>query len=429
MEPVVFALIGAAIILAYWLPRWISPRDPVATPLLIVAGLSLGLLMPRLSYQLNPLGDAEEWTLAAEVTVIISLFGAGLMIDNWNNKRAWMPAVRLLVIAMPLTIGALALLGWWAAGLSLAAAVLLGAVMAPTDPVLAGGVQVGKPLEGGEDPARLTLATEAGLNDGLAFPFVHLALMVAAAGNVVSGALLGEWALDRVVIKIAVGLLSGLGIGWLLGKILFDWPRRNPLAQTEAGIVAFAAVLLTYGVTELLHGYGFIAAFIAGIVVRQSERHHRFNRTLHGFTESVELMLTALILLALGISLPQLWPWMDWISLGIAAALVLLIRPAAGFLSLSGVKVRNRERAVMAMYGIRGVGSIYYVAYAFGKQDFGDEGRIWAIVALSIILSTLVHGLTGELAVERASEGAEHDLGGDAVAMKSHGEDKQTSSS
>ena len=165
---------------------------------------------------------------------------------------------------MPLTIAAVAFAGWAIGGLTIAGAVLLAAVLAPTDPVLAGDLQVGRPLEGGEHPVRFALTTEAGLNDGLAFPFVLLGLVIAAEGFA-PGSWGLEWLARDVVYRIVVGALSGAGIGWLLGKITFNIPRENELARTESGVVAFAGVLVGYGVTELLEGYGFVAAFMTGL--------------------------------------------------------------------------------------------------------------------------------------------------------------------
>lgn len=229
---------------------------------------------------------------------------------------------------MPLSIAALAVLGWAAAGMTVAGGLLLGAVLAPTDPVLAGDVHVGPPHEGGEHPVRYTLTTEAGLNDGLAFPFVHLGILVAAAGGLSAG-LAGEWLLRDVVYRVAIGALGGWITGWLLGKVLFDCPRDNALSKTQSGVIAFAGVLITYGLTEVVEGYGFIAAFVAGLALRRVESEDRFHKRLHNFSESLEHTLTALLLVALGAALPGLWPWLDWRHALIGVALVFVVRPIA----------------------------------------------------------------------------------------------------
>ncbi|MET0250700.1 MAG: cation:proton antiporter, partial [Novosphingobium sp.] len=308
----------------------------------------------------------------------------------------------LLVIAMPLTIAALALVGWFAAGMTLAGGLLLGAILAPTDPVLAGDVQVGPPHEGGEHQVRYVLTTEAGLNDGLAFPFVHLGILVAAAGGMSLG-LAGEWLARDLIYRVVVGVAAGAGVGWLLAKILFDWPRENALSKTGAGVVALAGVLLAYGLTELIEGYGFVAAFAAGVALRRSETEHEFHRRLHDFSESLEHSLTAILLVALGAAIPILLPHFEPSHAAIGTALVFLIRPIVAWLSLAGSAIEGRARLVIAFYGVRGIGSIYYLAYAGHHIDLVNEYAIWSVVAFTILLSTIVHGLTAGLAVERAT--------------------------
>lgn len=402
---VMLAALGLAIIVSYWFPRFVSGREPAASALLLLTGYVAFAWVPGMPPALDPMAAPRVWEMAAELCVIIGLFGTGLRIDRLGNWPLWQPTIRLLAVAMPLTIAILALVGWQAAGMTLAGALLLGAVLAPTDPVLAGDVQVGPPTEGGEHPVRFTLTTEAGLNDGLAFPFVHLGILIATTGAVSAG-LIGEWVMRDVIYRIAVGTGAGVLVGWLLGKILFAWPRANPLAATQTGVVAFAGVIFAYGFTELIEGYGFIAVFVSGIALRRQESHHEFHTRLHDFTESLEHTLTALILVALGAALPGLWPHLGWPEAIIALSLVLVIRPLAAWAALAGLRLAPRSRAVMAFYGVRGIGSIYYLAYAGHHVELVDEGSLWAIIAFTIGLSTIVHGLTAAIAVERATEPA-----------------------
>jgi len=399
---VLLATLGAGIVAAFWLPRFVSGREPAASALLILAGLVGFAAVPGMPAALDPVTSPRPWEIAAELTVILGLFGAGLRIDRLAGRRMWGPTVRLLAMAMPLTIAAMALLGWAVAGMTLAGAILLGAVLAPTDPVLAGDVQVGPPLEGGEHPVRFTLTAEAGLNDGLAFPFVHLGVLIAAAGGLTLE-LTGEWLARDVGWRIAVGAASGVAVGWLLGRVLFAWPRGNELARTEAGVIALAGVLLAYGVTELAEGYGFIAAFVCGLTLRRAESGHDFHRRLHDFTESLEHALTAILLVALGGALPALWPALDWRGAALALALVFVVRPLAGWAALGGTRLKPRERAVVAFYGVRGIGSIYYLGFAGSHSALVNEAELWAIVGMTVLLSTLVHGLTAGLAVERVT--------------------------
>jgi NhaP-type Na+/H+ or K+/H+ antiporter len=400
---VAMAAIGGGIILAYWIPRFLSGREPAASALLILFGAFAFSFVPGMPTAFDPREAPKIWEVISELAVIVALFGTGLRIDNLSSYRRWQPTVRLLVVVMPLTILATALLGWALAGMTLAGALLLGAVLAPTDPVLAGDVQVGPPTEGGEHPVRFSLTAEAGLNDGLAFPFVYLGLIVAAEGFS-PGSWVLEWLARDVVYRIGVGAASGAVLGWLLGRILFAVPVRNVLADTGSGVLALAGVLLCYGLTELIEGYGFIAAFVAGLALRRAEAGHEFHGKLHGFNEAIEHALTAVLLVLIGGVLPLLWPELDWAHVAIGVALVFVIRPLAGWWGLRGTKLLPRERFVVAAYGVRGIGSIYYLGYATGHLEFVNEGQLWATIAFTIALSTVVHGLTAGAAVERVTQ-------------------------
>jgi NhaP-type Na+/H+ or K+/H+ antiporter len=396
------AAFGAVVILAYWLPRFVSGREPAASSLLIGIGFVVFTWIPGRPLAIDPIALPQPWERVSELCVTIGLFGVGLRIDKLSSRQRWVATARLLAIAMPLTIAGIAIAGWLVAGMTLAGALLLAAVLAPTDPVLAGDVQVGPPLEGGEHPVRFALTTEAGLNDGLAFPFVHLALAIAVSAGV-TGEMLGEWFWRDVVYRIALGVGSGIAIGWLLGKVLFRWPGENALANTDSGVIALAGVLATYGLTELAEGYGFIAAFVTGLALRRQESHHAFHAQLHHFTESIEHTLTAILLIALGAALSTLLPALSWAGVAIGAGLIFIVRPVSGWLSLAGTMPRNRERAVVAFYGVRGIGSIYYLAYAGSHTELVNEAQLWATVAFTIVLSTVVHGFTAGIAVERAT--------------------------
>ena len=284
----------------------------------------------------------------------------------------------------------------------LAGSLLLGAILSPTDPVLAADVQVGAPLEGGEHPVRFALTTEAGLNDGLAFPFVYLGIAIATAGGISFG-LLANWLALDVAYRIAVGVAAGLGLGWMLGKFLSAWPRDNALSETQSGVLGFAGVLAIYGAAELAEGYGFIAVFAAALVLRRKEADHHFHQKLHDFTEALEHALTSILLVALGSVLPVLWTYLDWQHAAIGAALIFLVRPAAGFLALQRSALDQRARIASAFYGVRGIGSLYYLAYAGNHIELVDEGSLWATVAFTIFLSTIAHGLTVGFALNFAT--------------------------
>ncbi|MBC7780820.1 MAG: sodium:proton antiporter [Proteobacteria bacterium] len=398
-----FAAVGSAIVLAYWMPRLVSGREPAASALLIALGTLAFAAIPGMPAAINPLVSPKPWEVVSELCVIVGLFGVGLRIDRLVSRRLWRPTIGLILVAMPLTIVAVMAAGWWFAGMTFAGALLLGAVLAPTDPVLAGDVQVGPPLEGGEHPVRFALTTEAGLNDGMAFPFVYLALAIAGAASI-DAATLVEWFLRDVLYRTAAGVFGGVAVGWILGKFLFSWPRNNALANTEAGVVAFAGVLVTYGLTELIEGYGFVAVFVAGLTLRRAESRHAFHTRLHDFSKSIEHALTAILLIGLGAAIPMLLPALDWTGAAIGLFLIFVARPVAGWLALAGgVMPERRERAVVAFYGVRGVGSIYYLAYAGSQMELKNEAQLWAITAFTVLVSTLVHGFTAGMALERAT--------------------------
>lgn len=410
---------GLVIIVAYWLPQILKGREPSASGLLIVGGLLVFGLIPGIPAALDPLDRPAIWERLSELAVIIALFGTGIRIDRLGNWRLWSPTMRLLAVAMPLCIAAMALLGL-AIGMTLAGAIMLAAVLAPTDPVLAGDVQVGAPLEGGEHPVRFALTTEAGLNDGLAFPFVYLGILIAVAAPVGLGewsGLLAKWFGIYVVYKIAIGLVGGIVAGWLLGKVLFRFPRGNALAESGTGVIALAGVLLTYGLTELVEGYGFVAAFVMGLVLRRAEQEHEYHARLHSFSEALEHAVTAIMLVMLGGAIPALWPWLDWSHAAIALALIFVIRPVSGMIALAGTRLGWRERGVVAFFGVRGLGSIYYLAYAGGQLDLVDEGPLWATVVATILISATLHGFTAGTVVARTAEGSDEAQAEDADAL------------
>ncbi len=395
---ILLVALGASLLLAYWLPHLLVRRPPAATALLMACGMVGSLLFPGIVVGIDPTENPVIWERAAELVVIVVLFATGLRIDDLGGRGLWRPTVRLLLITMPLTIAAVALLGWSLAGMTVGGAILLGAVLAPTDPVLAGDLQIGPPMEGKEHPVRFALTTEAGLNDGLAFPFVYLALHVALQGADLELWIV-EWLAWDVLYRILVGTVLGAGIGWLLGRILV-LPAWDTVAASGPGVLALAGVFLAYGLVELAEGYGFIAAFVAGLVCRRVEDRHRFHQRLHAFASSVEHAVTAILLVLLGSVMPSLWPHLDWSYTIIGFGLILVIRPVAGMLGLFGTPLGLRARAVVAIYGVRGIGSLYYLAYASTHVEFIDESSLWALVAFTIFASTVIHGLTATATVE-----------------------------
>lgn len=419
---VVYLAAGVVTLLAAVLPRALL-RLPVSMPtVFLAAGVAAFAAVPRLPDP-DPIEHEAVAVHLTEVCVIISLMGAGLALNRPPGLRRWGSTWRLLGITMPLTMLGVGLLGWWVLGLGAAAAVLLAAALAPTDPVLATEVQVSEPVDdpdGDDDEARFALTSEAGLNDGLAFPFTYAAIAISLAGVAPSG-WLGRWLWLDVGWRLVVGTLVGIGIGWLLGRLLFsDFAERRRLTEHTQGFAALAATFLAYGVAELAEGYGFVAVFVCAVTLRAAERQHEYHRVLHSFVEQIERLLTVGILVLLGGAVARgLLAGVGWREVAVAAAVLLVVRPLAGWVGLAGGRTGPTERGVIAFFGVRGIGSLFYLAYALGEGDFTGAEGLWATVALVVIGSVLLHGVASTPAMRRldaARRAAARDRGEDVEA-------------
>ena len=393
LSDLLFALIGVGALLAGILPR-VLERRPLSMP---IAFLALGMIVFAVPFGLpdvDPLAHPKLTEHLTEIGVIVALMGAGLKIDRPLSRRGWRSTWLLLAVAMPVTIAAMALLGWWWAGLVPAAAMLIGAALAPTDPVLASDVQVGEPTdeEDSEDEVRFALTSEAGLNDGLAFPFVYAAIGMAGVAGL---GWAGDWLLQDVLYKGAVGLVGGLLIGKGLGKLFFRAKRESlRLARHSEGFLALAATFLAYGLVEVAGGYGFLAVFVAARGIRSAERSHDYHQVLHDFAEQTERLLTVLLLMLFGGAVVSgLLAPLTWPAALTGLALILVIRPLTGYLSLLRAPGRRAEHGVIAAFGIRGIGSFYYLAYATAHAKFPDADLLWATVGFVVLVSVIVHGI------------------------------------
>ena len=397
------ALAGAAALIAAWLPQ-VLQRRPLSVPIVLVG---LGVAVFLLPFDLTPPDPIEGGKLVERLTelgVVVALMGAGLKLDRPVGWRSWATTWRLLAVAMPLTIVGVAVVGWALAGLVPASALLLGAALAPTDPVLASDVQVGEPTiadapdqdeQPEEDEVRFALTSEAGLNDALAFPFTYLAILIAQKGtNPTKWAV--EWVAVDVVFRLAVGLVVGVLLGKLLGKILFHGQDgREGLAAAAEGFMVLGATLLAYGLTELLQGYGFLAVFVTAVVLRRSECKNEYHRVLHGFANQIEQVFTVLLLLLFGgVLAGGLLRSLTWGGAAVAVLSVVAIRPLAVVVALARGHDDKTERLAISFFGVRGLGSLYYLSYALSEARFPADRRLWAIAAATVLLSVVVHGIT-----------------------------------
>jgi sodium/hydrogen antiporter len=402
----VLLVLGLAAFGVVLLPHLLS-RRPLSYPIIFVAAGALLFSLPLGLPQPDPIEYAEATETLTEIGVITALMGAGLALNRAPGWKSWASTTRLLAITMPLTIAAVAALGWWALGLTPAAAILLGAVLAPTDPVLASDVQVPAPDrdDTDDDEVRFALTSEAGLNDGLAFPFTNLAILIAVNGLAPSG-WLGEFLLVEVAYRITIGVLGGLVVGRVLAWAIFT--RRSPLPGIRDGMIAFAATLIAYAGSEILGGYGFLAVFVAAVVIRNQERKHSYLEVMHQFSDQIERLLSAIVLILFGGALTSgILGSLDWQGVLAAVVIVLIVRPLAGLVGLARLPMPDRERAAIAFFGIRGVGSFYYLAYASNQVEFIQIEQLWAVTALVVVISVVVHGVTATPAMAYIDRRAE----------------------
>ena len=340
---------------------------------------------------IDPFDDSEVFEHASEVAVVVALFATGLKLDRELTFHGWRNVARLLLVAMPLTIGAIALFGHVAMGLSVGAAIALGACLAPTDPVLAGDIGVGPPGDEEEHEPNFSITGEAGLNDGLAFPFLLLGVAVAGDDSLL------EWALADVLYASVAGLAIGAVLGWAASALVVWLRDRGLLAQELDAWVAIGAVALIYGISEIAGAYGFLAAFAGGVGFRRYEHTHEHNRGVHQGAEVVgDVAELALILLlgscmtVAGLGEPGLAGWL------LVLLLLLVFRPIAVLTSLVRTREPLRERTFVAWFGVRGIGSLFYAAVAVGLGAFGAEDTrilFWTVAAV-VIVSITVHGIT-----------------------------------
>lgn len=388
------SVIGLAAFGMAWMPA-ISKYLGISYSLIYVGiGALIYSLFPGALPDPDPITSEDVTLRLAEIVVIISLMGTGIKIDQPFSFRNWRDPLRLISVAMILCIALTAVTGLYFLHFNIASSILLGAVLAPTDPVLASDVQVGPPNDGKRSETRFSLTAEGGLNDGMAFPFVWLAMALVTTQAWDSGAMLRWFAWD-VLYKIGSGILIGFLVGKAAGYIVFNVSERSHFLETRDGFLAIALTLVVYGITELAHGYGFIAVFISAITLRHYEKHHDYHIDLHDFTDQAERLLVAILLIFFGGALVSgiLAPLTLEMAL-FSGLFLLVIRPVAAYISLIGVGLHPMKKLAISFLGIRGMGSVFYLAFAFTHANFINKEELWATVSFTILISVFIHGLT-----------------------------------
>jgi NhaP-type Na+/H+ or K+/H+ antiporter len=418
-----FAIVGIVLVLTSLVGSTVQRLPLTTTVLYLGIGAALGPLGAGM-IRLDAVEDARWLERATEVAVLVSLFGGGLKLRAAMSDRRWRTPVQLATVVMTLTVGLVTLVGVTLLGLPLGAAVLLGAVLAPTDPVLASDVQ----LEHADDRDRLrfSLTGEAALNDGTAFPFVMLGLGLLGAHDL--GAWGWRWLAVDVLWAGSSGLLVGYGLGWVVSRVVLWLRRERREALGLDDLLALGLIALAYGVALLVRGYGFLAVFAAGFALRREER--RITKDLTGddappdvaeaarhaedeaevataahtapaymaqaalgFTEQLERVAEVAIVLLVGglLSSRTLIPESWWF----VPLLFFVVRPLAVAIGTPMRGAPRLQRALTMWFGIRGIGSIYYFAYAVEHGLPAELAeRMAALVLTCVAASVIVHGVS-----------------------------------
>lgn len=410
-------IVGVLLILATLGGSFIARLPLSAAMLYLVVGYGMGPQGMGL-IQLDPLRDAAFIERMTEVAVLISLFSAGFKLELPLNNRGWRVPVQLATLSMLLTVGCITAVGVYLLHVPLGAAIVLGAILAPTDPVLASDVQIADP--GDSDPLRFGLTGEGGLNDGTAFPLLMLGLGLLSLHELGSGGW-RWWAVD-----VGWAIAGGLGIGYLLGHLtgrtVLYLRARHQEASGADEFIAFGLIALAYGLALLCHTYGFLAVFAAGLALNRAKKSlpaslspvqpadsikskgkqtsdpaenspAMMMNAVQSFNSQLERFTEVAVVLVLGALISQIE--FQWRVLWFVPLLFLVIRPLAVSIGLMTTGISRRRRALMAWFGIRGIGSLYYLAYAIGHGvDEELAHDLMSITVSVVVTSIVVHGIS-----------------------------------
>ncbi|MGZ8294438.1 MAG: cation:proton antiporter [Telluria sp.] len=412
-----FILIGC-LMLARGLAATSISRLPVTSSMVyLVVGIVLGPMMLGL-FAFDTTAESHLLETLTEIAVLVSLFSAGVKMPVPITRKRWSPPIRMAFLSMSLSVGLMTAFFYFVLGLPLGAGVLLGAILAPTDPVLATDVQVRHADD--RDRLRFALTCEAGMNDGSAFPFVMLGLGLLGAHEL--GEFGWRWVAVDVVWATAVAIALGLAAGSMLGRLGWSLRGREPRHEVLDDLVGLGLIGVVYGLSVLLHAWGFLAVFFAGVALRQTElilsgahkdkqgllvadtpeqavdgTEHDVPLTVSAealvFKEHIERLseLTLVLLLGGMVAVTDF----NWRTIATAFFLFTIARPISILLGLLGSSATMRVRSITGWFGVRGIGSLYYLMYAINHGLPGHLAReLTQITVVTIILSIVVHGMT-----------------------------------
>ena len=406
-----FILIGC-LMLARGLAATTISRSPFTSAIVyLCVGLLLGPAVLGI-FRFDPIAESKLLETLTEIAVLVSLFSAGVKMPVPITRKRWMPAFRLAWVSMSINVGLVAAFSYYVLNLPLGAGILLGAILAPTDPVLATDVQVRHADD--RDQLRFTLTCEAGMNDGSAFPFVMLGLGLLGAHEL--GDYGWRWiAVDVVWATVGAIAIGGLG-GALLGKLSWMLRGRDPKHEVLDDFVGLGLIAVVYGLCVLAQAWGFLAVFFAGVALRQTELMlsgaHKDRQgllvpedTAHNpqedtptvsaesliFKEHIERISELTLVLLLG-GMVSLQNW-NWQTVGTAIFLFAVARPLSVMIGLAGSDSPMRVRSIIAWFGVRGIGSIYYLMFAINHGLPAKLAQdMIQITIVVVMLSIIVHG-------------------------------------
>lgn len=382
-------LVISSLLLIVTLGSGLIGRLPVSFALIyLIVGIFLGPYGFNV-IQVRP--DAKFLERLTEFVVLISLFSCGLKMNRPLQLGAWRSTVRLIGLLMPISIFAIAAVGHWLLGMEWGPAILLGGILAPTDPVLASEVQLAHTED--KDELRFGLTSEGGLNDALAFPFVYFGIQWLEKGSNWEN-WFKQWVAVDLIWAIAAGIVMGIVVASLVVWIDLKIRNFSPVDGVMEDFVAISIILLTYALTEMVNGYGFLAVFVAGIVAQRTYDNPEKPHSQQHFTEQIEKLTEVAIILILG-SLLRVQAILTHAgeALLVGGLLLFVIRPVGAWISTLGGRYRPVTRWLFGWFGVRGVGSMYYLCYALahGLKDTLGERIAW-ITYITIVLSVILHG-------------------------------------
>lgn len=398
-------------------------RLPLSTSMLyLLAGLGVGPLGLHLMS-----ADPREHRLLlerlTEVVVLVSLFSAGLKLSPALSDPRWRLPLRLALVSMVVTVALVAAAAWLFLGWPLGACVLLGAVLAPTDPVLASDVQVHRP--GDRDRLRFALTAEGGLNDGTAFPFVMLGLGLLGLHEIGLGG--WRWVAVDVLWASLMGPAVGALLGVAVGRLVLYLRREHKEAVGLDDFLAMGLIALSYGVAQLMQAYGFLAVFAAGVALRHLEQSQTrgvaspravdqarvhpdktladsvavdpqhapafMAQAVLGFNQQIERIGEVAVVITIGAMLWSVrWHAAAW---WLVPLLLLVIRPVSVALGLFRSSSSTAQRWLIGWFGIRGVGSLYYLMFALNHGfplELADP--LIALTLATVVSSIVLHGIS-----------------------------------